>query len=149
MIPEVFYVLCDWALQQIRTNPCESPRIRTNPYQKRARIRRESVSLIICHPFLLTQYVAQISPIVVHCFTIQLISIMDCARLCPRCGLDSEHTQKGRLPPWEVAKAFAFHTVIAAVCGHLGQTPPELLGKSNDAYRGECRFCRPGVAPGT
>ena len=62
---------------------------------------------------------------------------MDCARLCPRCGLDSEHTQKGRLPPWEVAKAFAFHTVIAAVCGHLGQTPPELLGKSNDAYIAE------------
>jgi hypothetical protein len=62
---------------------------------------------------------------------------MDCARLCPQCGLDSERTQKGRLPPWEVAKAFAFHTVIAAVCDHLGQAPPELLGKSNDAYIAE------------
>ena len=72
-----------------------------------------------------------------HCFTILPISIMDCARLCPQCGLDSERTQKGRLPPWEVAKAFAFHTVIAAVCDHLGQAPPELLGKSNDAFIAE------------
>ena len=104
-IPHVLYALCDKALRQIRTNPCESPRIRTNPYQKRARIRRESASLIIWHPFFLAQYVAQISPIVVHCFTILPISIMDNARLCPQCGLDSERTQKGRLPPWEVRDA--------------------------------------------
>ena len=100
---------------------------------------------------------------------------MDCARHCPQCGLDSERTQNGRLPPWELAKALAFHTVIAAVCDHLGQAAPELLGKRCDAYiaeqltlvggghpialvwpvfgmphsyRGECRLCRPGVAPG-
>ena len=58
---------------------------------------------------------------------------MDCARHCPQCGLDSERTQNGRLPPWELAKALAFHTVIAAVCDHLGQAVPELLGKRCDA----------------
>ena len=62
---------------------------------------------------------------------------MDCARHCPQCGLDSERTQNGRLPPWELAKALAFHTVIAAVCDHLGQAAPELLGKRCDAYIAE------------
>ena len=52
---------------------------------------------------------------------------MDCARHCPQCGLDSERTQNGRLPPWELAKALAFHTLIAAVCEHLGQIASELL----------------------
>ena len=92
----------------------------TKPYNKSARIRanpHESVPKTCANPsrirkldhmssvFLLAQYVAQISPIVVHCFTILPISIMDCARLCPQCGLDSERTQKGRLPPWEVRDA--------------------------------------------
>ena len=62
---------------------------------------------------------------------------MDCARHCPQCGLDSERTQNGRLPPWELAKALAFHTVIDAVCDHLGQAAPELLGKRCDAYIAE------------
>ena len=62
---------------------------------------------------------------------------MDCARHCPQCGLDSERTQNGRLPPWELAKALAFHTVIAAVCDHLGQVAPELLdsGRKSNSER--------------
>lgn len=71
---------------------------------------------------------------------------MDCARHCPQCGLDSERTQNGRLPPWELAKALAFHTVIAAVCDHLGQAAPELLGKRCDAYIAEQLTCLPGLA---
>ena len=62
---------------------------------------------------------------------------MDCARQCPQCGLNPERTQIGRLPPWELAKALAFHTVIAAVCEHLCQTAPEPLGKRADAYIAE------------
>ena len=56
---------------------------------------------------------------------------------CSQCGLRPEHTQTGRLPPWEVAKAFAFHTVIDSICDHLGQAAPELLGKRCDAYIAE------------
>ena len=57
--------------------------------------------------------------------------------MCPQCGLNSDRTQTGRLPPWETAKAFAFHTVIDAVCKHLGQDASELLGKPCGEYIAE------------
>lgn len=57
--------------------------------------------------------------------------------LCPRCGLNPDRTQAGRLPPWEVAKALAFRTVIDSVCAHLDQKAPDLLGKPVDTYIAE------------
>jgi len=138
--------LFDKAFLQAHANPCESPLIRTNPHQKGARIRRESACLIICHPLLLARLVTHIWPIVVHCLSLLRITIMDCARHCPQCGLDSERTQNGRLPPWELAKALAFHTVIAAVCDHLGQAAPELWSLNCSPLRGLAAPDRANVA---
>ena len=46
--------------------------------------------------------------------------------LCSRCGLSPERTQHGRLPPWEVAKAVAFATVLADIAERmlLQSVPP-------------------------
>ena len=45
--------------------------------------------------------------------------------LCSRCGLSPERTQHGRLPPWEVAKAVAFATVLADIAEHFEQEEKE------------------------
>ena len=54
--------------------------------------------------------------------------------LCSRCGLSPERTQHGRLPPWEVAKAVAFATVLADIAEHFGQSASELIGDRVDEY---------------
>ena len=40
----------------------------------------------------------------------------------------------GVLPPWEVAKAYAFHVVVKDVSEILGERPAVLLGKRMDEY---------------
>ena len=45
-----------------------------------------------------------------------------------------ESTRPGRLPPWEIAKAFAFSQVLKQVAEHLGSTPAELVGMRVDDY---------------
>jgi hypothetical protein len=57
--------------------------------------------------------------------------------LCHRCGLQAERTQTGRLPPWEVAKACAYSTVIAHVGEMLDRDPHEFLGKRVDEFIAE------------
>ena len=52
--------------------------------------------------------------------------------VCSLCGLRPDRTQTGRLPPWEVAKACAYSTVIAHMAEVLGQTASELLGQRAD-----------------
>ena len=46
-------------------------------------------------------------------------------------------TKEGYLPPWEVAKAFAFHTVLQDVAEVQGVQPHELVGKRVDEYISE------------
>ena len=43
-------------------------------------------------------------------------------------------TVDGELPPWETAKAFAFHTVLAAAAERLGIPAAELVGSRVDEY---------------
>jgi hypothetical protein len=40
----------------------------------------------------------------------------------------------GVLPPWEVAKAYAFHVVVKDVAEMLGERPADILGKRVDEY---------------
>ena len=54
--------------------------------------------------------------------------------VCSRCGLSPERTQHGRLPPWEIAKAVAFATVLADIAEHFGQSASELIGDRVDEY---------------
>ena len=46
-------------------------------------------------------------------------------------------TVKGELPPWEVAKAFAFHTVVKTLSEQLGEPASKLLGKPLAEYIAE------------
>ena len=46
-------------------------------------------------------------------------------------------TKEGYLPPWEVAKAFAFHTVLQDVAEVQGVQPHDLVGKRVDEYISE------------
>ena len=48
--------------------------------------------------------------------------------LCP------EHTRDGYLPPWEVAKAAAFDSVISDMERHLGKSCWGLLGREKVPY---------------
>ena len=43
-------------------------------------------------------------------------------------------TKEGDLPPWEVAKAFAFHTVLQDVAEVQGVQLHDLVGKRVDEY---------------
>ena len=52
------------------------------------------------------------------------------APVCSRCGLRPERTQRGRLPPWEVAKACAYDTVLKHISSVLGEPAHQLLGKN-------------------
>lgn len=49
-------------------------------------------------------------------------------------ALEPEHTQDGRLPPWEAAKAEAYDSVIKHISSHLDQTAAELLGERVDSF---------------
>ena len=40
----------------------------------------------------------------------------------------------GKLPPWEIAKAMAYHVVLHDVDAHLKMPPHELVGKRVDDY---------------
>ena len=40
----------------------------------------------------------------------------------------------GHLPPWEVAKAFAFHVVLRKISDHTETPAAELLGERVDAF---------------
>lgn len=53
---------------------------------------------------------------------------------CCKCGLAPDNTQHGRLPPWEVAKAVAYSTVISDMAEHMGQSASELIGGRVDEY---------------
>ena len=57
--------------------------------------------------------------------------------ICDRCGLSPERTQKGRLPPWGVAKAYAYEEVIRHMAEHLDQLASDLLGKRVDEFIAE------------
>jgi hypothetical protein len=43
----------------------------------------------------------------------------------------------GQLPPWEMAKAMAFHTVLHDIGEHLNMPPHELIGQRVDEYIAE------------
>ena len=45
-----------------------------------------------------------------------------------------ELTRDGYLPPWEMAKAHAFHVCLRQISAHLGEEPAELLGERVDAW---------------
>jgi hypothetical protein len=49
----------------------------------------------------------------------------------------------GVLPPWEVAKAYAFHVVVKDVAEMLGERPADILGKRVDEYIAS-RLCLKG-----
>ena len=46
-------------------------------------------------------------------------------------------TKEGYLPPWEVVKAFAFHTVLQDVAEVQGVEAHDLVGKRVDEYISE------------
>ena len=60
-----------------------------------------------------------------------VILAMDAPCFCPAA------TKEGYLPPWEVAKAFAFHTVLQDVAEFQGMQPSDLIGKRVDEYISE------------
>lgn len=45
-----------------------------------------------------------------------------------------DDTPEGFLPPWEIAKAFAFHTVLQKAAELLASTPSDLVGERVDDY---------------
>ena len=45
-----------------------------------------------------------------------------------------DSTLKGELPPWEVAKAYAFHVVLKKAAEVLDTSPAELLGMRVDDF---------------
>ena len=45
-----------------------------------------------------------------------------------------DNTKVGYLPPWEVAKACAYHEVVHHVAEHLGEEPSKLLGDRVDNW---------------
>lgn len=49
-------------------------------------------------------------------------------------AFDPSGTQEGRLPPWEIAKAVAYRTVLNHIGKHTGMEPAELLGQRVDEF---------------
>jgi len=45
------------------------------------------------------------------------------------CTFDPQATVDGELPPWEVAKAFAYHVVRHQAAETLGVQPSEMIGQ--------------------
>ena len=56
-------------------------------------------------------------------------------------------TKEGYLPPWEVAKAFAFHTAVQDVAEVQGVQPHDLVGKRVDEYISEKVILKGGGHP--
>ena len=48
--------------------------------------------------------------------------------------LSAEATREGELPPWEIAKALAYHQVLADISDHLETFAVELVGQRVDEY---------------
>ena len=61
--------------------------------------------------------------------------------LCP------DNTPEGCLPPFEVAKAYAFHVAMEAVEKHLGKPAYVLLGKRVNSWIAEQLTVKGGGAP--
>ena len=49
-------------------------------------------------------------------------------------SLDPSGTQHGRLPPWEIAKALAYETVLQHMSTHLDTPASDLLGERVDHF---------------
>ena len=46
----------------------------------------------------------------------------------------ADNVQKGRLPPFEVAKAYAFDVVLSQMEEHMGKSACVLLGEEKGAF---------------
>ena len=58
---------------------------------------------------------------------------------------DPEGTREGELPPWEVAKVAALHTVLHDISAHLDTPAAELIGERVDLYvAGQMKFLLAG-----
>ena len=51
-----------------------------------------------------------------------------------RVDFSGDGTRAGYLPPWEIAKAYAFHQVILHMETELDMKAREFLGQAMDAY---------------
>jgi hypothetical protein len=56
-------------------------------------------------------------------------------------GFNPSCTVKGELPPWEIAEAFAFHTVKKTFSEQQGEPASKLLGKPLAEYIAEHVTC--------
>ena len=54
--------------------------------------------------------------------------------LFPMVSFAPDDTAEGCLPPWEMAKAFAFYTVLQKAAELLTSTPSDLVGERVDDY---------------
>ena len=73
-------------------------------------------------------------------FGLAFFRALDPSRACVAmhsAELSPASTKEGHLPPWEVAKAFALHTVLRDVAEVQGIQPHELVGKRVDMYISE------------
>jgi hypothetical protein len=52
----------------------------------------------------------------------------------PAACFDPDGTQDGRLPPWEIAKAMAFKTVLDTMGNHCGSPAADLIGQRCDEF---------------
>ncbi len=62
-------------------------------------------------------------------------------------AFDPESTLQGELPPWEVAKAFAFHTVLKKASEVLDTAAAELVGQRVDDFIAEQLTLKGGGHP--
>jgi hypothetical protein len=49
-------------------------------------------------------------------------------------SFNPDNAREGELPPWEVAKAYAFKFALDAIAEHTGTPAPELVGERVDAW---------------
>ena len=49
-------------------------------------------------------------------------------------SFNPDNAREGELPPWEVAKAYAFKIALDAIAEHTGTPAPELVGERVDAW---------------
>ena len=62
--------------------------------------------------------------------------------------LSPKDTPVGTLPPFEVAKAFAFHTALAQIEKHTGMSSRQLLGEDKKAFIARHLHLEGGGRPG-
>ena len=62
-------------------------------------------------------------------------------------SLHPEDTPEGCLPPFEVAKAYAFHVALEAIEEHLGKPAYALLGKRANSWIAEQLHVKGGGSP--